>query len=62
VPAQVVSQEEGGAGLDQLRAEYVVRIRGELRPRKDPNPRLPTGMVELVAQEVCRKAPWLCKP
>ena len=48
----MVSQEGGSAGLDQLRAEYVVRIRGQLRPRKDPNPRLPTGTVELLAREV----------
>lgn len=57
----MVSQEEGSAGLDQLRAEYVVRIRGQLRQRKDPNPRLPTGMVELIAQEVCCR-PSLCQP
>lgn len=48
---QVVSQEEG-SGLDGVRAEFVVRIKGCLRQRKDPNPRLPTGMVELVAEEV----------
>eukprot|EP00884_Botryococcus_braunii_P019181 jgi/Botrbrau1/5947/Bobra.0366s0117.1 len=40
------------AGLDRVRNEYVVRIRGTLRLRKDPNPRLPTGNLELVAEEV----------
>jgi aspartyl-tRNA synthetase len=49
--AQVVSQDDS-VGLDQLRAEYVVRIIGQLRMRKDPNDRLPTGQVELVAEEV----------
>ncbi|CAL8467107.1 g6643 [Coccomyxa elongata] len=48
---QVVSQDDT-VGLDQLRAEYVVRIKGQLRMRKDPNPRLPTGKVELVAEQV----------
>ena len=48
----MISQEEGGGGLDRVRAEFVVRIRGQLRHRKDPNPRLPTGMVELVTEEV----------
>ncbi len=49
---QIVSQE-GAAGLERLRAEYVVRIQGQLRKRVDPNPNIPTGMVELVAEQVC---------
>ncbi|CAK0735244.1 hypothetical protein CVIRNUC_000549 [Coccomyxa viridis] len=48
---QIVSQE-GLSGLDRLRAEYVVRIQGQLRRRSDPNPNIPTGMVELVAEQV----------
>lgn len=44
--------QDDTVGLDQLRAEYVVRIKGQLRMRKDPNPRLPTGKVELVAEQV----------
>jgi hypothetical protein len=48
---QVVSQD-GATGLDELRCEYVVRVKGQLRVRKDPNPRVATGMVELVAEEV----------
>ena len=50
---QIVSQE-GLSGLDRLRAEYVVRIQGQLRRRSDPNPNIPTGMVELVAEQVRR--------
>lgn len=59
---QVVSAdaEEGGDGagataaaaLERLRAEFVVLVRGTLRRRKDPNPKLATGEVELVAEEV----------
>ena len=50
-PVQIVSKE-GTSGLDRLRAEYVVRIQGQLRKRLDPNPNIPTGMVELVAEQV----------
>lgn len=39
-------------GLERVRNEYVVRIGGTLRRRKDPNPRLPTGNLELVAEKV----------
>lgn len=39
-------------GLEKVRNEYVVRIGGTLRRRKDPNPRLPTGNLELVAEKV----------
>lgn len=38
--------------MERARAEYVVRVAGTLRLRKDPNPQLPTGAVELVAEEV----------
>eukprot|EP00775_Hariotina_reticulata_P010538 gene10538-10698_t len=36
----------------RLRAEWVVCVRGKLRLRKDPNPKLPTGYVELLATHV----------
>jgi aspartyl-tRNA synthetase len=52
---QIVSPDgnEGvAAALGRLRAEYVVRVGGTLRARRDPNPGLPTGEVELVADEV----------
>ena len=44
--------QEGASGLERLRAEYVVRVQGQLRKRVDPNPNIPTGMVELVAEQV----------
>ena len=48
---QIVSQE-GASGLERVRAEYVVRVQGQLRKRIDPNLNIPTGMVELVAEQV----------
>jgi aspartyl-tRNA synthetase len=52
---QVVSadgDDDLAASLGRLRAEWVVRVTGTLRPRKDVNPNLATGDVELVAEEV----------
>lgn len=52
---QVVSpdgDDDRAAALGRLRSEWVVRVTGTLRPRKDPNPALPTGDVELVADDV----------
>ena len=44
----VSAPKEGGGGgahgrAERLRQEWVVRVSGELRLRKDPNPRMPTG-------------------
>jgi aspartyl-tRNA synthetase len=36
----------------RVRSEYVVAITGTLRARENPNPKVPTGLVELVAEEV----------
>ncbi len=36
----------------RLRQEYVVRVEGTVRLRKDPNARLATGNVELLAENV----------
>ncbi|KAF6263693.1 aspartyl-tRNA synthetase [Scenedesmus sp. NREL 46B-D3] len=36
----------------RLRSEWVVCVRGQLRLRKDPNPKMATGAVELLASEV----------
>ena len=38
--------------MERIRSEYVVSIEGNLRERKDPNQKLPTGMVELEADAV----------
>ena len=52
---QVVSadgDDERASALGRLRAEYVVCVRGVVRARKDPNPNMASGEVELVAEEV----------
>ncbi|KAL3133042.1 hypothetical protein ABBQ38_006948 [Trebouxia sp. C0009 RCD-2024] len=51
---QVVSQPSYPAHpyMEKIRSEYVVRIEGNLRARKDPNKKIPTGMVELEADAV----------
>ena len=36
----------------RLRAEYVVAVTGTLRARKDPNPKMATGRVELLASSI----------
>ena len=52
---QVVSSPseypEAAAAMERARSEYVVRVAGTLRRRKDPNPQLPTGAMELIAEE-----------
>lgn len=40
------------ARLERLRQEYVVAITGTLRLREDPNPTMPTGLVELVPESM----------
>ncbi|KAL0025277.1 hypothetical protein WJX77_012575 [Trebouxia sp. C0004] len=51
---QVVSQPSFPAHpyMERIRSEYVVRIEGNIRARKDPNKKIPTGMVELEADAV----------
>lgn len=66
---QVVSQPdefpEAAAECQRLRAEYVVQVEGRVRLRKDPNPRIPTGKLELEVENVkllnavSRKLPFL---
>lgn len=46
------TQPEVAAVAERLRQEYVVSITGTLNLRKDPNPKLPTGTVELIAEDV----------
>eukprot|EP00798_Chlamydomonas_sp_ICE-L_P001398 gene1398-32767_t len=43
---------EVSAVAGRLRNEYVVRVEGVLRQRKDINKKIPTGDVELVAHHV----------
>ncbi|WP_350344450.1 aspartate--tRNA ligase [Proteinivorax tanatarense] len=37
---------------DSLRSEYVVRVKGEVKPRKDVNKDLKTGKIEVIAQQI----------
>ena len=48
---QVVVHDEAAHGL---RAEYCIRVRGEVsdRPECNENPELPTGQIEVMAAEV----------
>jgi hypothetical protein len=46
------SQPAAARVAARLRPEWVVAVSGSLRVRKDPNPRLDTGRVELLAEEV----------
>ncbi len=43
---------EAAAACQKLHSEWVVRIEGTLRKRKDPNPRIPTGDVELAVEKL----------
>ncbi len=36
----------------ELRPEFVVAIRGTVRERSNPNPKIPTGMIEILADEI----------
>jgi aspartyl-tRNA synthetase len=53
---QVVSEDATRAHVietaGKLRQEWVVRVTGEVRARKDKNPKMATGDVELVLGEV----------
>jgi len=46
------SQPEVAAAAERLRSEFVVLVSGPLRHRQDPNPRLPTGSVEIAASQL----------
>ncbi|GBF87954.1 aspartyl-tRNA synthetase [Raphidocelis subcapitata] len=52
VVAEPQTHPEAARIAARLRPEYVVAISGTLRVRKDPNPKLPTGGVELLATSV----------
>lgn len=53
---QVVAAEEANAAIHdistKLRSEYCVCIEGTVVKRKDPNPKMPTGQVEITADKV----------
>ena len=43
---------EAHAGAEALRAEHVIGVRGRVTRRESPNPRHPTGQVEVRAEEL----------
>ncbi|KAK9824897.1 hypothetical protein WJX74_004037 [Apatococcus lobatus] len=53
---QVVTQPdafpEAAEACQRLHSEWVIRVEGTLRKRKDPNPRIPTGEVELAVEKL----------
>lgn len=55
-PLQAVSQPdafpEAAAQCQQMRNENVVQITGKVRKRQDPNPRIPSGYLELAVESV----------
>ncbi len=41
-----------GSSIHEVRAEYVLWVKGTVRMRENPNPRIPTGLVELLVDEI----------
>ena len=50
--SQPDEHREAAAACGRLRSEFVVQIKGTVRKRKDPNPRIPSGHLELAVTEV----------
>lgn len=53
--SQIVFSPENTALIekaDQLKSEYVIAVRGTVRPRESVNDKIPTGRVEVVAEEL----------
>ena len=46
VPAELIEKSEG------VRAEYVIAVKGKVRERQSKNPNLPTGDIEVLADEL----------
>ena len=49
---QVVFDETMADAVRDVRSEYILQVTGVVNLRKDPNPKLPTGEVEVLAKEV----------
>lgn len=49
---QVVFDENMAEAVRDVRSEYILQVTGVVNLRKDPNPKLPTGEVEVLAKEV----------
>ena len=40
------------ASIDAVRSEYVLWVKGRVRLRENPNPKIPTGLIEVLADEI----------
>ena len=49
---QIVFDETISDAVKDVRSEYILQVTGEVQLRKDPNPKLPTGEIEIAAKEV----------
>ena len=49
---QIVFDETMAESVKDVRTEYILQVTGTVVARKDPNPKLPTGEVEVIASEV----------
>jgi aspartyl-tRNA synthetase len=49
---QIVFDETISEAVKDVRSEYILQVTGEVQVRKDPNPKLPTGEIEVLAKEV----------
>lgn len=41
-----------GSSIHEVRGEYVLWVRGTVRMRENPNPRIPTGLVEVLVDDI----------
>lgn len=49
---QVILDEALASTVKEIRNEFILEVKGEVVLRKDPNPKLPTGEIEVLAQSV----------
>ena len=49
---QIVFDETISEAVKDVRSEYILQVTGEVQVRKDPNPKIPTGEIEVLAKEV----------
>ncbi|MBQ8068627.1 MAG: aspartate--tRNA ligase [Solobacterium sp.] len=49
---QIVFDETISEAVKDVRSEYILQVTGEVQIRKDPNPKIPTGEIEVLAKEV----------
>lgn len=49
---QIVINETLADSVKDVRSEYLLNVEGEVAIRKDPNPKLPTGQIEVIASAI----------